>query len=194
MTTSECESGQWRVQTETAHLFFKSFYVVNLISGLLDFTDIMDSFSHLWFVWHSGLPFLSPQFLSSCFCFSLKPFPTSYCSFQPSLHPSLSSLLSSCAPSLFPLSPSIPNATYQMEGDSMQLWVLSSRQHLSEKLSHTHTCIQTEGRISTNLSLSSVAYIIVLRWSYAVWLAYMMQSGIKVFAARKIMYHNVTTR
>lgn len=75
----------------------------------------------------------------------------------------------------------------------MQLWVLSSRQHLREKLSPAHTCIQTEGGIGTNLSLSSVAYIIVLRWSCAVCLACVMESGIQVFAMRKIMYDNVIT-
>lgn len=79
-----------------------------------------------------------------------------------------------------------------MEGDSMQLWVLSSRQHLRERLIHTHTRVQTEGGIGTNLSLSSVAYIIVLRWSWG--RVSCIQSDVKVIATRTTMYHNVTPR
>ena len=100
---------------------------------------------------HSAInfhPFISSVCVSLLNISPSKPFPTSSSSFPPSsffpltLHPSLSPCLflpvAPPPPLLLQLSPSIPNTTYQMEGDSMQLWVLSPRQHLGEKLSPSH--------------------------------------------------------
>lgn len=154
MTTSECESGQWRVQRGTAHLFsiLLRGLQLNLILSSLGVTDITHSFAYLACNWHiqrsaPSLHLSSPQFVSfsqiflpqtfSHFIFLFPTIPPSQ--FPSSNPPSLCLFL--CPPLFHP--PPVLNATYQMEGDSMQLWVLSSRQHLREKLSPTH--MHTDG-------------------------------------------------
>lgn len=78
----------------------------------------------------------------------------------------------------------------------MQLWVLSSRQHLGEKLSR-RTCIQTEGGIGANLSLSSVAYVIVNKMEFHC-VARIRDAGRhkkkKIFAVRRKMCHGLPTK
>ena len=161
----------------------------NLILSSPGFTDIMHSFAYLAFDWciqPSTSILSSPQFVFLSWIFLPQnifplPLPLSH-------HPA--SFLWPSTPLFLPVSfflwpphhhfffssplPSlIPHTKWRVTVCSCGFCPPDS---ILGKSLAPRTCIQTEGGIGTNLSLSSVAYIIVLRWSYAARLASVMQS------------------